>query len=160
LGLQFQWAWGSTLGEYFPSNEETIFETLKPLGQYLSQAPFYVNVQPGRASARLGGASFSPVPLRRGIPGPWQAGSTVAVAIAIAIAFFCRELSTPCSSSCAFFVLRSSLGLSGPAILVVFNATRLMRSKIVEQAAATCKALAPKIARRGLAIQQSRSWWS
>jgi hypothetical protein len=74
------WSRGSTLGEYFPSNEETIFETLKPLGQYLSQAPFYVNVQPGRASARLGGASFSPVPLRRGIPGPWQAGSTVAVA--------------------------------------------------------------------------------
>jgi hypothetical protein len=41
--------------------------------------------------------------------------------------------------------VRSSLGLSGPAILVVFivfNATRLMLSKIVEQAAATCKALA------------------
>jgi len=78
--------------------------------------------------------------------------------IAIAIAFF-----LPRAEHSVFFllcVLRSSLGLSGPAILVVFNATRLMRSKIVEQAAATCKALAPKIARRGLAIQQSRSWWS
>jgi hypothetical protein len=74
-GLQFQWSWGSTLGEYFPSNEETIFETLKPLGQYLSQAPFYMDVQPGLLPD-LEVASFSPVPLRRGIPGPWQAGST------------------------------------------------------------------------------------
>lgn len=43
--------------------------------------------------------------------------------------------------------VRSSLGLSGPAILVVFNATCLMQNKIMEQAAATCKALAPKITR-------------
>jgi hypothetical protein len=128
-GLQFQWSWGSTLGEYFPSNEETIFETLKPLGQYLSQAPFYMDVQPGLLPD-LEVASFSPVPLRRGF---LVHGRLAALVVAVCfllptmlgIAVFVRAEHSVCFVAFVLFVLLRWVCLVRRS-WVVFHATRLM----------------------------------